>query len=329
MSSLTAFTLANARYWPTVAPTVCRRLRAFEARAATIEDPRRRALALGKLRAERFNPQLAATLATQAPRPRRRAAAETILATQAAYDYRDALQERSLAIDDDYARELDRAADRARAQLPGWSAIADVAAACTRRCAEAQRLGHTAALSGDERELRRWAEREAAGSGLGWPEWLAGAQSLVLCTHALSVAAAREPAPTPAQARALERLYLSIGALTMLDSLLDTAEDRARGERGYLRLYDGPRQMGRRLAACVNDARERAHTTPDGEGHLTTMTGIVAYYASAPAARNPPARAVFEQVRAELGPALTPALATMRAWRGAKRLNWMFHPAMQ
>lgn len=319
IAGVLALALANSRYWPTVAPVVRQQLRRWQAAATQIEDPRRRALALGKLREERFNPQLAATLATTAPRSSRVASIEAIVAGQISYDYRDALQERSLEAEDAYARELAQAARAARARLPGWSAVAEIASASAARCAEAQRRGHAAIAAGDG-ALRRWAQLQAASTGLHWPEWLAGAQASVLGAHALVALAGRGNA-THAQAIALDRLYLSIGALSMLDTLIDRERGPGSGELGYERWYESPVQMGQRLAATVRDARERAGGVRDGARHLLTLTGVVAFYASAPQAARAQAQAVLAPVQAELRGELGPVLALMRAWRLAKRVR--------
>lgn len=317
MSSVVALVRANARYWPSVAPLTCEQLSHWRWRAEQLDDPLRRALALAKMRDERFNPQLAATLATQVQAARRRAVTEAIVAAQVAYDYRDALDELALDGEDEYVRELIDAVRKRAERLPGWSAVADVAHANATRCAEAQRLGH-AAMGSDEAELRRWAGREATGSGLGWPEWLAGAQASVLGQHAL-LALAAEEGVTRAQAVALDRAYLSIGALTMLDSLIDRQPEGVARELDYARWYETPAQMGERLATVARDALGRARRAPNSAHHAMTLTGVVGYYASAPQARAPAARPVFAAVRAELGAALHPALALMRAWRLAKR----------
>ena len=66
--TLLALARANAVYWPSVAPLARRQLRRWERCARQIPDRRLRSLALAKLRQERFNPLLAATLATLAPR---------------------------------------------------------------------------------------------------------------------------------------------------------------------------------------------------------------------------------------------------------------------
>jgi tetraprenyl-beta-curcumene synthase len=88
-----ALALANARYWTSVAPLVRAQLVRWELRAGAIGDPALRALALEKLRAERFNAEVAATLATLAPRAQRARTVEAIVALEVAYDYLDGLTE--------------------------------------------------------------------------------------------------------------------------------------------------------------------------------------------------------------------------------------------
>jgi hypothetical protein len=317
MSSALVLARSNLRYWLGLAPFVRVQLARWRERASALEDPHRRALALVKLEEERFNPQLAATLATQAPRALRRSVAEAIVAAQVDYDYRDALGEQSLEDEDKYTRELAEVRSRLQQRLPGWPAVADVAQASATRWLEAQRRGH-AAIDGENGLLRGWATREASGTGLGWPEWLAGAQASVLGEHAL-VALAADDHATSEQAEALDRAYLSIGALTMLDSVIDRGHEVSGRELDYGRWYESDEQMGERLAAVVRDALEAARLAPGGNHHAITLKGIVAYYASAPQARSPRARAVFAPVRRELGASLLPTLAIMFAWRAAKR----------
>lgn len=333
-SALFALVLANARYWTTVAPRVRKELVRWEAEADAIADGTRRALALGKLREERFNVELAATLATLAPRGRRRAVTDAIVAVQAAYDYFDALTERALSPEgDSYLDELAGRARAALAELPAAQAVRPFAEAAVARCVEAQLLAHEAARAGDETALQAWSARQAADtgldrsagqaaeSGLEWPELLAGAQASVLCVHAL-IAAAADRRTTREHAARLDALYLRIGALTMLDSLIDREQDAADGERGYLARYGDAERMAARLAVVAAQAARRARMVPHGSHHLVTLAGIAAYYGSAPAAADHQARCVFAAVRRELGPALTvPTLALMRSWRLCKRLT--------
>jgi tetraprenyl-beta-curcumene synthase len=355
--------LANARYWTTVAPLVHTQLSRWERRAQAIADPALRAPAASKLQRERFNVEMAATLATLATRSHRKCVVEAIVALQVMYDYLDLLTEQPLldpladgrrlfgALADalsperepcgdygGYLRELVSAARLALARLPAAGAIAEVARRSARRCAEAQVISHAAARTGTaaaggaagggNSALEQWARREAAGTALEWPEFLAGAAASVLAVHAL-VAAAADRRTTPADAEAIDAVYLSIGALTMLDSLVDREEDIDTGELGYVHCYESAEQMGRRLASVAAEATAGARVLPNAPHHIMTVVGVVAYYTSAPAARSPAALPVTAQVRGELRPLIEPTLALMRAWRLAKliRSRWPGAPA--
>jgi len=345
-----ALVLANVRYWTTVAPTVRAQLTRWEQTAQAIPDPALRALALGKLRDERFNAQVAATLATLAPRSRRSDVVEAIVALQVLYDYVDVLSEQSMADpmrdgrglfaalinavsvpadgarksfepppqnDDGYLERLSRAVCLAFARLPGAPAVAEVARGAAERCGEAQTQHHEASHSGIAK-LRDWATPRTAGTELGWQEWLAGATASVLAIHAL-IAAAADPGTSRVDAEEIDALYLSIGALSMLDSLVDREQDIATGQLSYVQFYDGPEAMASGLAKVARDGVTRARVSPNGSHHIVTLVGIVAYYASAPTANTEFARPLIAPVRRELQPLITPTLALMRAWRAAKR----------
>jgi tetraprenyl-beta-curcumene synthase len=345
-----ALLLANTRYWSTVAAPVGRQLDRWERAANAIGDPRLRALALAKLRDEHFNVQVAATLATLAPRKHRADVIEAIVGLQVMYDYLDLLTERPMAdpldgrrlfaalVDsvsvsagmrkpfelpqDDcggYLERLSRAVVLAMGRLPGGPAVAAVARGAAERCAEAQILHHSASRSGIH-ELRDWATAQAAGTGLGWREYLAGSTASVLAIHAL-IAAAADPDTKREDAAELDRAYLSIGALTMLDSFVDREEDIATDQLSYLQLYDGPEAMASGLEKVAHDGVARARRLPNGAHHVVTLVGVVGYYASAPAANDALARPVITRVKRELQPLITPTLALMRAWRLAKHVR--------
>jgi tetraprenyl-beta-curcumene synthase len=348
-----ALLVANVRYWSTVAPVVRAQLTRWERRAREIPDPLLQTLASSKLREERFNVEVAATLATLAPRAYRHDAAEAIVALQVMYDYLDLLTEqpspdplpdgrylygtlrdaltsgvppegdyyrhRPPCNDGGYLQELVGTVRLALARLPATGAVTEVALRAAERCAEAQILSHAAARSQPGvAELELWARREAEGTALQWPEYLAGAAASVIALHAL-IAAAADRRTTPADAEAIDTVYLSIGALTMLDSLVDHWEDAERGELGYLRCYDSAELLAVRLASVAAEGKTRARALPDGAHHVMTLVGVLAYYTSAPSAHNSPALAVTEHMRRELWPLIEPTLALMRAWRLAKR----------
>jgi tetraprenyl-beta-curcumene synthase len=338
-----ALVLANARYWSSVAPLARVQIAHWEKRARAVEDPSLKTLATAKLGQERFNVEAAATLATLAPRASRAHVVEAIVAAQIAYDYLDVLGEQppdeSRATDDGgYLRELVDTVTKSLERLPAAATLAGVMQRVLHRCGEAQTLIHAAVRDGDA-ELERWATREAASSptgweqtvdspgrsglgwsGLGWPEYLAGASAGVLALHAL-IAAAADPLTTLADAEAIDAAYLYIGALTMLDSLNDREQDLAMGELGYIRHYEDREQLAEQLAVVAREAAIEARTLPHGAHHTMTLLGIVAYYGSEPTAHGPLAAPVTASVRAELGPLMTPMLAIMRAWRLAKRVR--------
>jgi tetraprenyl-beta-curcumene synthase len=366
LSSLTraglALVVANLRYWSTVTPHVRVQLARWEHAARAIPDPELRGLALGKLRDEHFNAQVAATLATLAPRTYRASVVEAIVALQVMYDYLDVLSEQPAAVapaieahhlfaaltdavtldagdgrdsdvevphvyyrdrpssdDGGYLHALVETVRSTLIRLPSAATIAPIAGASAARCAQAQILNHDASRSGTA-EARRWATLQAAGTGLGWQEYLAGATASVLAIGAL-IAVAADPATTRADAEDLDALYLSIGALTMLDSLVDLQEDVAAGQLGYVQYYDDPELMGTALATVAHDAITRARRAPNGPHHIMTLAGVVAYYTSAPTASSVFARPLTAPVRRALRPLITPTIALMRGWRAAKRVR--------
>jgi hypothetical protein len=136
--------------------------------------------------------------------------------------------------------------------------------------------------------------------------------------HAL-IAADADPRTTGRDAERIDAAYLSICALTMLDSLVDRERDLATGELGYVDLYASGEEMAARLAHVARLAAGRARALPNGVHHTVTLAGIVAYYTSALDPRGPYPPSVTKPIRDELRPVMAPTLALMRAWRLAKR----------
>ncbi len=350
-----ALVLANTRYWSTVAPIVRAQLDRYTGRAEAIRDPLLQALALEKLRDQRFDAQVAAILATLAPSAYRRHAVQAIVAIEVMYDYLDGLTEQLVPDHLGNGRRLSRAfsdaigihrepagdyyalhpqsedcgyletlvaeARGALGQLPTMDAISEVAERCTARFSEAQIRGHAVTGLGSA-QLEAWAARQAAGTTLGWREYFAGATSAVLGLHAL-IAAAADPRTTAQDATRIDALYLPIGVLaTMLDSVIDYERDlRSTGKPGYTRYYENRDQLVRGLANATRHALERARSAPNAAHHVMTLVGVVAFYTSAPTATSQFARPVTRRIQRELRPLITPTLAVMRAWRLAKRLG--------
>lgn len=352
-----ALALAHARYWSSVAPLVRQQLRRWEVRATQIKDPTLHRLALGKLRGERFNAEVAAMVATIAPARYRERTVEAIVALQIMYDYLDALTEQPTAHpirdglcyskafsdavtvsgvatrdyysyypgsgDGGYLVDLAVAVRGALLCLPAVEAIADVIRMSAFRCAEAQVRIHAAPSSGIE-QVERWARNEANGTELQWREWLFGAMGSVVAAHAL-IAAAADERTTREQAMEIDSTYLSICVLTtVLDHLVDHEHDVSTGEESCLSFYETPDALVEQIAIVAHRVLARARTIPNGPHHAVMLAGVVAYYTSQPSAMGDFARPVAEQAQAELRPLITPTLASMRAWRLAKQagLRW-------
>lgn len=351
---LRALAVANARYWPSVAPETHRELARWEQPAATIADPALRRLALAKLTRERFNAEVAATLATLAPAAHRAQTVRAIVALELLFDYLDGRTEQpsvdpigegerlyepfvdalapheqnggsSRHTDGDapgdwgYLRALSDRARHGLFALPAAGTLAGSARACALRCAQAQTRIHAVATLG-EPQLHEWALEHAPGSGLEWREYAAGCASSVLAAHAL-IACAADPASSQQDASRIDAAYLAIGAtITILDSLVDRAEDHASGRPGFIGLY-GHGELQARLPALVGEALARARETPRGDHHAMTLAGVIAYYSTHPGAREAAVREIMLGVRKEVSPTIWPALAVMRGWRTAKRIR--------
>jgi tetraprenyl-beta-curcumene synthase len=352
-----ALALAHARYWSSVAPLVRGQLRRWETRAAEIPDPRLRGLARGKLANERFNVEVAAMVATIAPVRHRERTVEAVVALQVMFDYLDALTEEPAADpirdglqlskaftdavtvsgvpagnyyayhpgagDAGYLADLAFAVRGALMGLPAIDAVAEVIPMIASRCAEAQVRVHASPLLGIA-QLERWATREARGTELQWRELLFGAMGSVLAANAL-IAAAADERTTRAQASELDSTYLSLCVLTTaLDHLVDYERDALTGEQSYLYLYDTHAVLAQQITAVAGQVMERTRTIPNGPHHAVILAGVVAYYTSQPSAMERSARPVTEQVRDQLRPLITPTLASLHAWRVAKRLRTLY-----
>jgi len=340
--------LANVRYWKTVAPVVRAQLRRWERRAEAIEDPEMRALALSKLRTERFNAEAGAMLATRAPRSLRADVVHAIVALELLFDLLDGLTERPLAdplhdgellfgaftnalaadpdreplislADGGYMRELSSAVSEAFARLPAAAVVLPLARASAARAAQAQIRMHAVPRLGPV-QLQRWAEAQAQGTGLPWRALLAGAASSVLVLHAL-IAAAADADTTSAQASQLEGAYLSFCVLlTLLDGLVDEAQDSTSGEPSFIGLWEDRDILRQTLTDVARRAAAQARELSHGAHHLMILTGVVAYYASAPGAGGRLARPLVLELRRTLRPLIHPTLMVMRTWRLARRL---------
>jgi tetraprenyl-beta-curcumene synthase len=336
-----------------VAPVVRRQIQRWEQCATRIADPELQRLALGKLRDERFNIEVAAMVATTAPASHRKRTTEAIVALQVIYDYLDALTERPTADpirdglhqsealidavtcsglevdyyafdkgqgDAGYLDSLVAAVRDAVATLPAARVIRELIPRSAERCAQAQVRIHATPVIGIE-QLRAWATEQAGDTDLQWREWLFGAVGSVVAAHAL-IALAADQRATHRHASDLDDVYMSLCAVaTLLDHLVDHDVDTQYGRQNYLDFYRSRDELNDQLTAMTSRVVKRSHGILNGAHHVMILAGVVAYYTSQSSATHSYAKPVTDHVRDEMRPLITPMLATLHLWRLAKRLR--------
>lgn len=350
VASACCFSLAAWRYWTSVYPLTCRELARWRRAADAIPDPPLRDLALLSLR-KRGNMEGAAAFATFAPARHRTSVVRACVAFQTAYNYLDVLSEQpsaspgaqaralhralvaavsgrvstdfyaeSLWVDDDggYLRRLIETCSRALAELPSAAAIATAIADSAERIVEFQ-----AHLGGGEPEggsLAGWgAAVTPSGCGLRWWE-SAGAAGSSLGIYAL-IAAAAERGLSPSDVAAVEHAYFPwIGALnSLLDSVIDVAEDAAIGQHSLFAGYAARSEAKARMGMIARRSREAALALPHGIDHLVVIAGMCGMYLSAPEASRAAVRDVREAVLSEVGPLAKLALSVFAVRRTIER----------
>jgi tetraprenyl-beta-curcumene synthase len=341
------FTSTVLRYARTVFPVVTSELAYWRAQALEIPDPFLRRLA-AEAAAKRGNMEGAALFAVLAPPALRVEATRALVAFQSAYNYLDALAEQPgpdpeenarqlhaallVALDpgaphlDYYARcphrddggYLERMVDACRAclrLLPSCALAAPGARAAAARIVNFQSLNLNQRQGGQE-GLARWARDETPpGSGLRWWETAAAAGSS-LAVHALIASAAQEDLD-PGDVAAIDRAYFPwIGALhSLLDSLVDLAEDRRAGQRSLLSYYLTPQDTALRLTSLAECARAAAGELPNSAQHDVILTAMACHYLSAPAVASRGLYAISGAAAAAAGPLVSPLLPLFRAGR--------------
>lgn len=351
VQALGAMARANGRFWPTVLPEVQRGLTRWTEAARRIPDDRLRALALASLTEERFNTEVAATLATLSPRRHRAAVIDAIVPLEVMYDYLDSLSELPAADplansrqlfsaftvsltpethsavnyyshspeydDGGYLEALVASCRRAFVSLPMATTVAPLARQAALRCGESQARTHAVDALGTE-QLAEWATEQARGTGLTWWEYAAGAAASILSVHAL-IAAAADPHITAAAAEDLDRAYLYISAIsTLLDSVVDRRADLEDGGHSFIGYYADEASAAEGIEKVIALAATEARRVRHGSHHQMTAAGVAAYYLSAPTAALPPGPAIKGRAAKELGAPLVAALGIFRLWRLAK-----------
>ncbi len=216
--------------------------------------------------------------------------------------------------------------------LPSYALVAPGARVAAARIVSYQSLNlderqrsHVALAHGEDPEgwdgLARWARPlTPADGGLRWWETAAAAGSS-LGVHVL-IGLAGEPRLDPRELAAVENAYHPwIGALhSLLDSIVDVAEDERHGQRNLLGYYASPAEAAARLGAITRRARAEARALARGHRHEMILTAMIGYYLSAPEASTPEARALARSVTDAAGPLARPVLPLFKAARLASRL---------
>jgi hypothetical protein len=135
------------------------------------------------------------------------------------------------------------------------------------------------------------------------------------------MASAAQISVRPRDAALIEWAYFpSIGALhTLLDSLIDRADDRAAGRQSLVDYYDSVDMMIERLALLAVEARRKAETLPQGSDHAMILTGMVSFYLSSADAAPSPARFARARLSHTMGRLAAPTLAIFHVRRLATR----------
>lgn len=238
--------------------------------------------------------------------------------------------------DGGYLSETVDACRGALAMLPSYATVAPAARRAAERIIAFQSC-NTGERQGDLAALERWARAATPpGSDLRWWETAAAAGSS-LCVCALIALAAEadleRPAPGTAgtavgdaaadaggarAADAIEAAYFPwIGALhSLLDNLVDAAEDHATGQHSLVGCYASPEDAAARMGWLAERALRAAAALPDPPGHTLVLAAMASFYLSTPEASAPEALPVARAVLDVLdGPARL-AMLVFRLRRG-------------
>lgn len=133
-----------------------------------------------------------------------------------------------------------------------------------------------------------------------------------------------ESFPSPATVQALQDAYFPwIGALhSLLDNLIDTAEDRATGQHSLIERYDSPEQAAERLGMLARRSLGAVCSLPcdardacDARAHAVVLVAMASFYLSTPQARAPAVEPVARAVMNALDGPARPAMLVFAARR--------------
>lgn len=347
-------------YWLSVFPQARKVIGGWRARAREIPDPTLRRLALDTHAEKHRNLEGAAAFAAFVPAPRRRAAVRGLVAYQALFDYLDILAEqptespiangrllnRALRAaiapaepyadyyahlrrtgdvggeDGGYIHTLIAASRTALRSLPSFDTIADLAADVSERVSAYQSLNHG---DGDGRHdaFDCWA-RHIGGCQPRLHWWETGAAAGSTLDLLALIAAASEHGLKRESARELADAYFPwVGALhSLLDSVVDRADDLASGRRGLIDYYSGPEEAAERIAMIAAEAIRRTGRLPGGRRHTLMVAAITSFYVTDLARRpSPYARLAAPAALDAMGAWARPTMLILGARHAAARVT--------
>jgi tetraprenyl-beta-curcumene synthase len=349
---LSSFARGARSYWLSVFAQTRRERHRWQGRAEGIPSNKLRQLALEAHEAKAGNVEGATAFAAFVEPRWRKKVIRAQVAFQSAYDYLDTLAEqpssspasnahqlhlallaacdRSSRLVDYYAynehcedagylAKLIEDCRRSLEALPSWSVSASSIRRLARRIVAYQSLNLTEAQGG-QAGLARWAERETpTGADLAWWETAASAGSS-LGVFALIAASAQDDLSST-EANSIEQAYWPwIGALhSLLDSLVDLAQDSAAGQRSLLDNYESREEAAQRLREIAELALGAADRLPRAQGHVTVLTAMATFYLAGHKARGETERLVAREIMGTFGPACLPSALVFRARRAVAR----------
>lgn len=205
--------------------------------------------------------------------------------------------------DNGYLEILVGDCQRALASLPTYPVVSAGLLRVSKRIEDYQSLNHGDA-DGTHHAFARWATDEAQrhraannGPELFWWE-IGAACGSSLAAFAL-IAAASDPQTKASHVDTLDRTYFPwIGAVnSLLDSLVDQAEDVGPGQHRLLDYYASAEQRATRLELITEEARRRAYTVDTSQGHALILAAMISFYLSHREAAQPGVRWLRDHLR--------------------------------
>lgn len=328
-------------------PAVAHEVHAWRTRALSIPEPTIRGDALTSLAHKRANIDGAALFWT-IPRERNLRLLALLAAYEMICDFLDSSNEPSAAADPVNGRQLhlslieaidfDRPIVDHYRHHPGQDDggyLKALVQSCRARCValpsyeQARRMlipeairfeivaiNHDTDPTRRETEHRAWAAREFPNPHEAlWFELTAAATASLTIHALLALSAEKTKSQTDfIGARDAYSPWITL-ATTMLDHLVDQAEDRQSGDHSYIAYYPTPNVAARRIQKLIRRCLHETSRLGHGERHTLIVTCMVAMYLSKDSARTKEMHATIDAL-ADAGGTLTHLLIpVLRLWR--------------